>query len=336
MNVFKVLEPGPFTTVQDKGRYGYQQFGIPPAGALDPFAYRVANLLVGNPEDAAVLETTIIGPRLEVLAEADVAVTGAQAAIRLNDQSLSCWASFRVKPGDLLNVGQVKSGCRSYIAVTGGIAVPLVMNSRSCYVGGAIGGHEGRLVAKGDVLERFEGKMLGATRQLPAAFIPQYPSTIILRAVPGPQDDFFDEGLELFFESKFIVSPDANRMGYRLEGPRIPHRQDVSKSIISEPSLPGSVQIPPDGRAIILLVEQTVGGYTKIATVISSDISHVAQAKPGDKIRFERLDLGMAYEAFRQQEETLRQIRNQVQAAPLAADAASLIERGDSLKADIE
>ena len=312
MEIFKVLVPGPYTTVQDKGRYGYQQFGIPPAGALDPFAYRVANLLVGNPEDAAVLETTIIGPRLEVMAEADVAVTGAQAAIRLNDQPMSCWASFRVKPGDLLSVGQVKSGCRSYIAVTGGIEVPLVMNSSSCYVGGGIGGHEGRPVAKGDVLRRSEGKMLGATRQLPAAFIPQYSSTIILRAVPGPQDDFFDEGLDLFFKSEFSVSPDANRMGYRLEGPKIPHRQDVSKSIISEPSLPGSVQIPPDGRAIILLVEQTVGGYTKIATVVSSDITHVAQAKPGDKIRFERLELGKAYEAFRQQEAILRQIRNQV------------------------
>lgn len=312
MDAFRVLMPGPYTTVQDKGRYGYQQFGIPPAGSLDPFAYRVANLLVGNPADAAVLETTVMGPRLEVLAEADVAVTGAQAAIRLNDRPMPCWASFRVKPGDLLNVGQVKSGCRSYIAVTGGIAVPLVMNSRSCYVGGAIGGHEGRLVVRDDVLKRFEGQLLAATRRLPEAFIPQYPSSIILRAVPGPQDDFFDEGLELFFESEFIISPDANRMGYRLEGPRIPHRENVSKSIISEPSLPGSVQIPPDGRAIILLVEQTVGGYTKIATVISSDIPHVAQAKPGDKIRFERLELAAAYEAFRQQEETLRQIRDQV------------------------
>ncbi|MEJ2164094.1 MAG: biotin-dependent carboxyltransferase family protein [Desulfobacterales bacterium] len=320
MDAFRVLLPGPYTTVQDKGRYGYQQFGIPPAGALDPFAYRVANLLVGNPEDAAVLETTIAGPRLEVLAEADVAVTGAQAAIRLNDQPMACWASFRVQPGDLLNVGQVKSGCRSYIAVTGGIAVPLVMNSRSCYVGGAIGGHEGRLAAKDDVLKRFEGKMLAATRRLPEVFIPQYPASIILRAVPGPQDDFFNEGLDLFFESEFIVSPDANRMGYRLEGPKIPHRQDVSKSIISEPSLPGSVQIPPDGRAIILLVEQTVGGYTKIATVISSDIPHVAQAKPGDKIRFKRLELAAAYEAFRQQEETLRQIRNQLSAAALATE----------------
>lgn len=320
MDAFRVLVSGPYTTVQDKGRYGYQQFGIPPAGALDPFAYRVANLLVGNPEDAAVLETTIIGPRLEVLAEADVAVTGAQAAIRLNDQPMACWASFRVQPGDLLNVGQVKNGCRSYIAVTGGIAVPLVMNSRSCYVGGAIGGHEGRLVAKDDVLKRFEGQLLAATRRLPEAFIPQYPSSIILRAVPGPQDDFFNEGLDLFFESEFIVSPDANRMGYRLEGPKIPHRQDVSKSIISEPSLPGSVQIPPDGRAIILLVEQTVGGYTKIATVISSDIPHVAQAKPGDKIRFKMLELAAAYEAFRQQEETLRQIRNQLSAAALATE----------------
>jgi antagonist of KipI len=313
MNVFKVIVPGPYTTVQDKGRFGYQQFGIPPTGALDRFAYRVANMLVGNPEDAAVLETTIMGPRMEVLTETDVAVTGGEAIITLNNQTVENWCSFRIKPGDVLSVGQVKRGCRSYLAVTGGIDVPLVMGSRSCYVSAKIGGHQGRILASDDILKRLDGELLHSPRQVPKTLIPQYASDISLRAIPGPQDDFFDEGLNTFFDSEFVVGSNANRMGYRLEGPKILHREGAPKSIISEPSLPGGVQIPPDGQAIILLVEQTVGGYTKIATVISTDIPSVAQAKPGDKIRFEIVKLETGKEAYYRQVKLLQDIREKVQ-----------------------
>lgn len=310
MDAFKVIVPGAYTTVQDKGRFGYQRFGIPPVGALDLFAYRVANMLVGNPEDAAVLEITVMGPRMEVLAETDVAVTGGEAIIRLNNQAVENWCSFRVKPGDVLNIIQVKGGCRSYLAVIGGIDVPSVMGSRSCYVGAKIGGHEGRILAKDDILKRLEGALLDSPRQVPKAFIPQYASDVSLRAVPGPQDNFFDEGLNTFFDSEFVVSLDANRMGYRLEGPKILHKEGVPKSIISEPSLPGGIQITPDGQAIILLVEQTVGGYTKIATVVSADIPRVAQAKPRNKIFFQKVDLEAAYDAFKQQEQVLLDIKN--------------------------
>ena len=308
--MFKVLVPGPYTTVQDQGRYGFQQFGIPPTGALDQFSFRVANMLVGNPEDAAVLETTIMGPRLEVLAEADIAVTGAEVSISVNDQPAEGWTFYRVRPGDVVNVGQVKRGCRAYVAVTGGIDVPVVMGSRSCYVGGKIGGYQGRILAKDDVLPRGEGTPLIKPHKMPKEFIPSYPSEILLRAVPGPQDDFFDQGLVTFFESEFTVSSNANRMGYRLEGPQITFKEGVPQSIISEPSLPGGVQIPPDGQAIILLVEQTVGGYTKVATVISTDIPRVAQAKPGDRIRFEKIDLETAHAEFQLQEEMLHHIRD--------------------------
>jgi allophanate hydrolase subunit 2 len=186
------------------------------------------------------------------------------------------------------------------------------MGSRSCYVGAKIGGKEGRVLVKDDILKRLEGALLGSPRQVPRGLIPSYVSHVSLRAVPGPQDDFFDEGLNTFFASEFAVSSNANRMGYRLEGPKIVHKEGVPKSIISEPSLPGGVQIPPDGQAIILLVEQTVGGYTKIATVISTDIPRVAQAKPGDTIRFEKVNLEAAHDAFKQQEQTLRKIKDQV------------------------
>lgn len=312
MDMFKVLEPGIYTTVQDKGRYGYQQFGIPISGAMDQFAYRVANLLVGNPEDAAALEITVLGPHLEVLAEADIAVTGAEFPISVNGQSVEGWTSFRVKPGDVVTIRQVRSGCRAYLAVTGGIDVPVVMGSRSTYVGGKIGGYGGRPLRKGDILSRGEGRLLKAPRRLPHEFIPTYPREILLRAIPGPQDDYFDEGLQIFFSSEFRVSAKADRMGYRLEGPTVPHREGVPKGIISEPSVPGGVQIPPDGQPIILLLEQTVGGYPKIATVISPDIGRVAQAKPGDRVRFERVDLETAHGILHLQEEAFERIRERI------------------------
>ncbi|MEJ2724104.1 MAG: biotin-dependent carboxyltransferase family protein, partial [Deltaproteobacteria bacterium] len=186
MEVLQVLFPGPYTTVQDRGRFGYQQFGVPVTGALDPFAYDVANMLVGNAEDAAVLEATVMGPRFEVLVETDVAVTGGEAVITVNNQGVESWRSFRVKPGDVLNIGQVKKGCRTYIGLTGGIDVPMVMGSRSCYVGAKIGGYEGRILAKGDILKRAVGKLLVSPRQVPKSLIPAYSSEVYLRAVPGP------------------------------------------------------------------------------------------------------------------------------------------------------
>lgn len=309
-DVFRVTRSGPYTTVQDKGRHGYQQYGVPPTGALDQFAYRVANLLVGNAQSAAVLELTLFGPALEVLAEADIAITGADMPIRINDQSVKTWSCFKVKPGDLLDIGLVRSGCRGYLAVTGGIDVPVVMGSRSTYVGAKVGGYRGRIVAKGDVISRRNDAPLGTHRQLPQQFIPRYAPEVDLRAVPGPQNDFFDLGLTTLFNSEFTVDTNSNRMGYRLRGPRIIQREGTPKSILSEPTLPGGVQVPADGQPIILLVEQTAGGYTKIATVISADIPLIAQARPGDRLRFRQVRLEAGHAAFRQQEQLITSIKN--------------------------
>ena len=311
MEMFQVLTSGAYTTVQDKGRYGYQHMGIPMSGAIDSFSCRVANLLVGNPQESAVLEITVTGPRLAVLKEAYVALTGAEMGISLNDKPIEGWMSFRVTKGDLLAVRQIKSGCRAYLAVSGGIDVPEVMGSRSTYVGGKLGGYQGRPLNKGDLLYAGEGRPLKASRRLPSARIPKYASQISLRAVPGPQDDFFREGMTTFFQSEFKVSPSADRMGYRLQGPAIRIREDMPKSIISEPSMPGGVQIPADEQPIILLVEQTVGGYTKIATVISTDISKVAQAVPGNAITFERVTLETAHSLYRDRERLLQEIADQ-------------------------
>ncbi len=315
MQIFRVSEPGAYTTVQDNGRLGYQQFGVPPTGALDKFAYQAANLLVGNSEDAAVLEMTFSGPCMEVLADAEISITGAAMQILINDQPADNWSLLKVRQGDAIKIGMAETGCRAYMAVTGGIDVPLVMESRSCYAGAGIGGHKGRPLAKGDILPRGKGEPCGGFRRVPAEFIPGYSSEIVLRVIPGPQDDFFDsqddQGMATFFESEFTVTPQANRMGYRLHGPGIFPCENMPKSIISEPNLQGSVQIPEDGHPIILLGEQTVGGYTKIATVISADISKVAQAVPGDKIRFEKVSVETAHELLREQAELIRQMKKQ-------------------------
>lgn len=309
MEMFEVVQPGLYTTVQDRGRFGYLQFGIPPCGVVDHFAYKVSNLLVGNGVNEAVLEVTILGPVLNILEDGVIAVTGADLFPQLNDAPLPLWESIPIKQGDKLSFKVPKKGCRSYIAVGGGIDVSIVMGSRSTYVAGKIGGIEGRPLIAGDKIPK--GKNYGTPgKSVPQDIIPTYSSNPNIRVVLGPQDDYFSEGIQTFLDSEFKVSSKADRMGYRLEGPTILHKEGVEKSIISEPSVPGGIQVPPDGQPIILLVEQTVGGYTKIATVISSDIPRVAQAKPGDRIQFERINLETAHKVFRQQEQLLLHIKD--------------------------
>lgn len=308
MDTFLVLEPGPYSTVQDRGRWGYQQMGLPVSGALDPDACRVANLLVGNPEDAAVVEFTILGPHLAVIREADIAVTGAEVEMKLNYKPVEGWTSIRVKPGDLLTFQNLKSGCRGYIAVTGGIDVPVVMGSRSTYVGGGIGGFRGRPLQKGDILPSGGGDRLAAPRRVPPSRIPRYPGEVVLRAVPGPQDDYFDEGMEALFGSDYMVTAKADRMGYRLQGSPVELKEGAPRSIISEPTMPGGIQVPADRQPIVLLVEQTVGGYTKIATVVSADIPRIAQATPGDTFRFEQVDVATAHRLLLERRRRMREL----------------------------
>ena len=312
MDAFRVISPGSFTTVQDGGRYSFIDRGVPPSGALDLFAYGIANLLVGNPVGAAVLEITMMGPALEVLGEADMALAGADMAFTVNRQPVPMWQTVRVKKGDVIQIRQAKSGCRSYLAVTGGIDVPIVMGSRATCVKAKIGGVEGRVLRKGDVLGRIPGKPLVKPRTLPANFIPAYAPDIALRAVAGPQEEAFRSGLEIFFGSIYEVTPEADRMGCRLQGPPVHHDEGFPQSIISEPTVPGNVQLPADGQPIILLVEQTTGGYTKIATVISTDLSMIAQALPGNQVRFLEVTLAEAHRLCREQALLLRQIETQL------------------------
>jgi antagonist of KipI len=309
MEMFGVLEPGPFTTVQDLGRFGFQQFGVPVSGALDRFSFRAANWLVGNRSTDAALEFTFMGPKLEVLADGTVAVCGADVPIALNDRVQPAWEGFRVSRGDVIAIRAARRGVRAYLAVSGGIDVPEIMGSRSTCIGGSFGGFEGRALVKGDVLSRGSGSSDPSIRKIPMHLRPSFETEMTLRAIPGPQDDYFEDGLDLFYHSEYKATTRADRMGYRLEGQALAFRNDIPRSIISEPSLSGVVQVPPDGQPIILLVEQTAGGYAKIATVITADLHVIAQARPGDRIRFERCDLAQAHRIFAAHRERVNLIR---------------------------
>lgn len=304
MDMFRIHTPGPYTTVQDRGRFGYRHMGVPPSGSLDPFAHTVANLLVGNGSECAVLEITFFGPELEILDTADIAVTGAAMELTLNGIPVPQWETLRVHRGDSLRFGTALEGCRSYLAVTGGFDVPPVMGSRSTFVSGRIGGIEGRPLARGDVLPRGPGAPLIAPRRLPSP--PGYETEILLRAVPGPQDGYFSSNLDCFFSTRYRVTDKSNRMGCRLEGPAVVRDHGAPQSIISEPTFHGNVQVPADGQPIILMVEQTIGGYAMIATVVTADLFKVAQARPGDLVGFHRVTLEEAHDLYREWNDCIR------------------------------
>lgn len=307
---FHVITPGLFTTVQDLGRKGYLRYGVPVSGALDTFSARIANYLVANDDNCAVLETTVIGPSLLAMNDAFIAVTGAEAEVKINGQNENTWKAIRVRPGDKIEVGSVRSGCRNYIAVTGGIQVDPILGSRSCYIGGRFGGTGGRPVKDGDKLMRGIGTFRQREIQLPSEMIPRYPDKMVIRAISGPQADHFQEGFERFFSADFTVSQDANRSGYRLEGPHIACRDNVPASIISESSIPGAIQVPPNGQPIILLREQTVGGYAKIAAIVSADLDLIGQAPPGTTVRFDHIDLRTAHKLVVKKQEVLIRIQS--------------------------
>jgi allophanate hydrolase subunit 2 len=184
------------------------------------------------------------------------------------------------------------------------------MGSFSTYAGAGIGGFKGRHLQKNDILETMEAPLLTKERILPIKFIPDYPGQIVVRALPGPQDDYFDDGIKFLFSSEYLVTAKADRMGYRLQGEPISIKAGMPESIVSEPSIPGSIQIPPDEQPIILFVEQTVGGYAKIATVISSDLCLVAQTTPGDTIRFKSIDLDAAHKLIFEEQNKINTIKN--------------------------
>jgi len=297
--MIRVLEPGPQTTVQDAGRAGHMRYGIPPSGPVDRPSFALANRLVGNPDGAAALEFTLVGPRVRAEAPCSIAVTGADVPVTLNDAPAPAWTTLALAKGDVVKIGAARTGVRGYVAFAGGVEVPPVLGSRATYLRGRLGGLRGRALARDDVF-RLQPGPIPRRRAVPPAARPQWGGDIVLRVVLGPQADrFTDEGVAVFLGSAYEVLPQSDRMGARLNGPRIAHAR--GHDIISDGIALGAVQVPGDGQPIVLLVDrQSTGGYTKIATVCSFDIARVGQAKPGQRLRFTAVDVSLAHRLLRE------------------------------------
>lgn len=316
LETFEVLEPGILTSIQDMGRYGFSQFGVPPSGALDIFSLRVANLLVGNREEEAILETTLMGLKIRALKEIVISITGGDLCSTLNEEPLEIWRTHLLVEGDIIHFKKVRAGCRAYLAVSGGFVVPKIMGSCSTYLSGHFGGLEGRKLRRGDILHavHIPSSLNKLGLRFPLDWIPSLEKEVSLRVIPGPQDHHFtEEGFQTFSSSSYQVTPRCDRMGVRLEGPKIERRPDVEESIISEGLISGSIQVPGDGKPIIILTELVTGGYTKIATIISTDLPKVAQLKPGDQVRFKPISIEEANDLLKKQEEQLKDFKEILQ-----------------------
>ena len=310
MLLLEVLDSGFLLTIQDLGRKGFLRYGIPHSGAMDSYAHQAGNLLIGNPINAATLEVTLPGSRFRILADTILAVTGADLGCELNGIRIEPWRPFPAPAGAILNFTRSRFGNRSYVAVLGGIDVPLILGSRSTYRRSRLGGFEGRALCVGDCLGSTVSHLPDyvSTYRLPVSMIPLYSPLIEVRVILGPQkDSFTSEGMRTFLSSLYTISDEADRTGYRLSGPKIEHKSGAD--IISDGNPLGAIQVAGDGMPIILLADRgTTGGYTKIATVISVDIAKLAQASPGDQVNFVPVELKQAHELLKEREELLNRI----------------------------
>lgn len=311
MRAIRIIEPGTLATVQDRGRFGFRDRGVPVSGAMDRQALRLGNLLAGNGFDAACIEITMGGFAVEFKGGAHFALTGAETAAKLNGRPLASWRRHFAQKGDIIETGPPVSGLRTYLAVEGGIDVSPVMGSRSTFLRGGLGGLEGRALRKGDVL------FLGAPAreetsvpilELPAELVPAYSTNVVLRVLPGPQiDRISHRGINTFFSSEYVVSSRSDRMGSLLTGPAVDLK--CGGDIISDGAFPGAVQVPGNGQPVILGSDcQTTGGYVKAATVIEVDMSFAGQLGPGATVRFVAVSLDDARLAYLKNEYMLRRL----------------------------
>jgi antagonist of KipI len=298
-----VVRPGLFTTVQDRGRWGQQANGVSVSGAMDLVSHRTANLLVGNQDDAATLEVTLAGPELRTEQETRVAITGADLQVSIDGTAVPRGVATPCRPGSILRFGERRSGARAYVAFDGGIDTPMTFGSRATHVGAALGGMDGRALAAGDRLP------LGSSGsgQRVRTVEPRATSVggVRLRILPGPQDDFFSEpAFTLLERTRFVVTPQSNRMGYRLSGASILRATD--REMISDATFVGAIQVPASGEPILLMSDrQTTGGYPQMATVITADLPLAGQLAPGDWVEFARCTRAEAIAALRDQEAML-------------------------------
>ena len=311
---FRVIKGGLLTTVQDLGRNGYQSQGFNVGGVMDRRSFRIANLLLDNPENEAVLECTLIGPTLEFTSSQIIAITGGDFRPELNDDPVPMYTAIYVNKGDVLKVGSARTGRTCYIAFSNYLQIPVVMGSRSTNLKCGIGGFKGRKLNDGDYIstriKRRKYLPFFLSRSLPLHEFDN--STETIRVIMGPQDDMFSsKGIETFLNKEFTISSNFDRMGVRMEGPFVESK--MGSDIISDGIALGAMQVPAHGKPIILLADhQTAGGYAKIGTVASVDLPKVVQRRIDDKIRFKSITVEEAQHLIKVEEHEFQEFRNRI------------------------
>jgi antagonist of KipI len=296
----KIIRAGLLTTIQDRGRWGFQARGVPLSGAMDTYSHRLANRLAGNGPDAATLEVTLVGPYVEFDSAARFVVAGAVFTLTLDGAAIEMNECVEAQPGSCLRFGERLRGARAYLAVAGGFEVPPVLNSRSTHIVSGMGGYEGRALRAGDLIEKgrgsvFEARFPNSLRENLPLVLPEGGARV--RVIAGAYGGQL-EG------KRYRISARSDRMGYRLEGPAIP--TGTPAELISSPVPTGAIQVPPTGQPILLMADHaTVGGYPVAATVISADLPLAGQLVPGDWIEFESCSFETADQALRESERTL-------------------------------
>lgn len=328
---FLVEDPGLWTTIQDRGRTGWQRFGVPVSGAMDEWSFRTANALVGNDDDAAALEIAVVGGTFRVLEPVIIAVCGADLSPTIDGEALPMWRPVKVKAGSRIRFRTAKAGRFAYLSAAGGLDVPEVLGSRSASVSSALPGLAGRTLAAGDRiavgsqqgrvhlhLEIADGERFAA----PPWFVGDewrvhgeaLPGVRTVRAMRGKEWDWFSEEVrQQLIDGQWIctVRAESDRMGYRLSAP--PILRDEQREMVSEAVTAGTVQVPPDGQPIVLMADcQTTGGYPRLLQVIHADLGLIAQAQPGEQIRFQLVELDEAVHAFAEREEQLQWLRRRL------------------------
>lgn len=307
----RILKSGMLTTVQDLGRTGYQSQGFSVAGVMDVRSFKIANLLLDNPENEAVLEFTLIGPTLEFTSATIIAITGGDFQPTINGEPAPMYTAIYMHKGDILKFGSARTGSRGYVAFSSYLDVPVVMGSRCTNMKSSVGGFKGRKLQADDCIRfRIKRRYLPffLSRKLTPDQFDQEAET--LRVIMGPQDDVFSkQGIETFLNNEYTVTSEFDRMGCRLEGPFIAPKE--TSDIISDGIAFGSIQVPSHGKPIILLADrQTTGGYAKIATVVSVDIPKLVQRKTDHKIRFEAITVQEAQKLYMKELDELDEMRH--------------------------
>lgn len=323
-----ITKPGLLSTIQDLGRFGNQKYGVITSGAMDSLAHRLANLLVGNEENKPTIEMTFLGPSVQFQEDALIAICGGDLSPTIQDRPVPMWRPVLVKNGAVLKFGHAQTGTRSYLAVAGGFSIPPIMNSTSTYLRANLGGYHGRALKKGDKIafaekshqsNKLKKKLINMGRNLPfvkmncfisSELIPKLERNPVIRVMKGRQYQLFTkESQERLWTEPFQISPQSDRMGYRLKGAML--RLEKAIEMLSEAVTFGTIQVPADGNPIILMADrQTTGGYPKIGEIASVDLPLLAQVKPDDTIHFTNITLEEAQQLYLEREKKIKQLKH--------------------------